>query len=249
MRNYVKTSVVMLFFFGLTPTTTHANEVVIEATNWEKQAIRSLTFKGERLTLNEMGGFIETEKKPLCVRLNNYGCVKQGNEPWDGSDGRRDSKGHAVFNDPTYSVRAVVRDYCTKHKSGIRSAVELANAYSPWCDTLGSIAVYKGWGRSCSDSPQPPSGFVGPICKRPDGEPTEKQCASCNCPNRLAKQWLIGLEQDGNTPKLMLFDSNGKPNVVALTILLKNKIRIELGGFEPTDAVLERGISLAGTCR
>ena len=190
--------------------------VLSEGPEWQQRAAESLTYMGTPLTLDDNGRFNETTKQPLCVRLNNYGCVKQGESPWNGSRGRRDSKGHAIFDDPTYSVRAVVRDYCSKHKRGVRKALDLADAYSPWCDTLGSVAVYKGWGRSCSDSPQPPAGFSGPLCRMPNGNPTESQCRSCNCPDRLAKQWLKGLERNGRplepSDDLLLFDSDGTPD-------------------------------------
>lgn len=253
MRNLISTAVYSIFIIGLCPVVSSAIEIATEAENWESQAVQSLTYKGKPLTLRDNGGFRETRKKPLCVRLNNYGCVKQGYDPWNGSGGRRDTKGHAVFNDPSFSIRAIVRDYCSKHKRGIRTAVELASVYSPWCDTLGSLPVYKGWGRSCSDSPKPPSGFSGPLCKEPKGEPTEAQCRSCNCPDQLATMWLYGFDRDGNAPSpytdLKLFDANGKPDEASFSTLLINKIRIETGGFEPIDSVLKRGISLAGVCR
>jgi hypothetical protein len=227
-----------------------ADSVVAQADNWLKQAAESLLYKGEPLTLNGQGGFNETAKKPLCVRLNNYGCVKQGRDPWNGSSGKRDSKGHAVFDDPAYSVRAVVRDYCSKHRRGVRSAVALANAYSPWCDTLGSLPVYKGWGRSCGDPPLPPANFDGPFCQDPNGEPSQEQCAACNCPSNIAKHWLKGLTGiDDPYANLELFDDQGVANPETLATLLRNKMRIELGGFVPTDEVLNNGISLAGDCR
>lgn len=230
--------------------TAYGDSIVSEADDWLNQAAVSLLYKGEPLTLNGEGGFNETFKVPLCVRLNNYGCVKQGGDPWNGSGGKRDSKGHAVFSEPAYSVRAVVRDYCSKHRRGLRSAVALANAYSPWCDTLGSLPVYKGWGRSCGDTPLPPSSFDGPLCQNPDGEPSPEQCAACNCPTKIAKHWLKGID-DVSDPysNLGLFDDQGNPNQETLAILLRNKMQIELGGFVPTEAVLNKGISLAGSCR
>lgn len=237
----------------ITSTSVLADEVVTEAKNWREQAVKSLTYKGKSLSLNRQGGFSETKKTPLCVRLNNYGCVKQGNDPWNGSGGKRDSKGHAVFEDPAYSIRAVVRDYCSKHRRGLRSAIALADAYSPWCDTLGSLAVYKGWGRSCDDLPNPPDEFPGPFCKEPEGEPSDNQCASCNCPSRLAKLWLDGIDIDetshGPYDDLALFDTQGAPNREVLSTMLQNKMQIELGGFEPTDELIAIGISLAGECR
>ena len=230
-----------------------AQEVVSEASNWREQAVQSLTWYGTPLSLDDTGGFEQTERTSLCVRLNNYGCVKQGSSPWNGSDGRRDDKGHAAFQDPTFSVRAVVRDYCSKHRRGLRSAAAIADAYSPWCDTLGSVAVKDGWARSCSDSPHPPADFAGPVCRKPEGEPSDAQCASCNCPSKIASDWLIGLASDdaplGSADDLKLFDAQGQPNEDVLAVILKNKMRIELGGFVPTADVIERGIDLAGVCR
>jgi len=230
-----------------------AQEVVSEAANWRDQALQSLTWRGTPLSLNTEGGFEQTERISLCVRFNNYGCVKQGSSPWDGSDGRRDDKGHAVFKDPAYSVRAVVRDYCSKHRRGLRSAADIAAAYSPWCDTLGSVAVKDQWARSCSDDPRPPADFAGPVCQKPEGEPSDAQCGSCNCPSRIASQWLNGLVIDDAQIRpaddLKLFDAQGQPNEAVLSIVLKNKMLIELGGFQPTTAVVERGIELAGVCR
>jgi hypothetical protein len=241
----------MLAFPAVVPCA--AQEVVSEAANWREQAVEWLTWRGTPLSLNAAGGFEQTERTSLCVRFNNYGCVKQGNSPWDGSDGRRDDKGHAVFQDPAYSVRAVVRDYCSKHRRGLRSAVDIAAAYSPWCDTLGSVAVKDGWARSCSDNPRPPADFAGPICQQPESEPSDEQCGSCNCPSRIASQWLNGLPIDAGqirpTDDLQLFDVQGQPNKAVLAVVLKNKMLIELGGFQPTAAVIERGIELAGVCR
>lgn len=230
-----------------------AQEVVDEVSNWREQAVSFLTWRGTPLSLDADGSFEQTEKSSLCVRLNNYGCVKQGSDPWNGSDGRRDDKGHAAFDDPAFSIRAVVRDYCAKHRRGLRSASEIAAAYSPWCDTLGSVAVRGGWARSCNDDPRPPADFSGPVCKKPEGEPSAAQCASCNCPSRIAVRWLEGLPSAdapiGPADDLKLFDAQGQPDSDVLSVVLKNKIRIELGGFEPTAEIIERGIELAGSCR
>lgn len=243
MARAMRTLIAAAFALLLAPVST-SQEVVIEAANWKEQAAANLLRNG-----SPVSGDIQTA--PLCVRLNNYGCVKQGGSPWSGSNGLRDSKGHAVFEDPAYSVRAVVRDYCSKHRQGVRDVLALAERYSPWCDTLGSRAVVNGWARSCTDNPKPPADFTGPSCKKPDGVPTAEQCGACNCPNQLAVEWLKGLPPEiAASGELTLFDGDGKPNVETFVVLLRNKMRRELGsGLEPTEEVLRKGIGLAGLCK
>ncbi|WP_372423154.1 hypothetical protein [Salinarimonas chemoclinalis] len=218
-------------------------QVMTEAPGWRQQAVDHLTKGGSAIIESDLTG-----SGLRCVRMNNYGCIMQpSGDTWNGSIGR-DSVGHAVFSSPEWSIRAVVRDYCSKHARGVRSALALSEAYSPWCDTLGTVGVRGNWGRSCRTGPQPPPDFGGPLCSRPaDGEPAPGQCASCNCPSRVAERLVAGLGMSVTEP-LGLFAEDGTPDADRLKSVLRNKMRVELGGFMPTDAVLDQGIDLHGPC-
>jgi hypothetical protein len=63
------------------------------------------------------------------IKNNNYLNVKNGTSPWLDANGKSagtDSKGHAVFKDPAYGVRAgilLLRTYFCKHK--LRSIADI----------------------------------------------------------------------------------------------------------------------------
>lgn len=219
-------------------------QVLTEAPNWRDSAQKSLLLNGRTVNESELAS-----GSLRCIKMNNYGCIMQpGSSTWNGSIGR-DSAGHAVFSSPEYSIRAIVLDYCSKHKRGARSAIEVAEIYTPWCDTLGTVGVRNGWGRTCTRGPRPPSNFSGPLCQKPaSGVPLTGQCTACNCPNSVAENMVAGLPINPNEP-MNLFGQDGRPNVPVLQAVLLNKSRRELGRFSPTSSLLSRGIELAGICR
>ena len=77
------------------------------------------------------------------TRNNNYLNVKNGSDPWQDAGGktaRTDERGHAVFADPTYGVRAgiiLLRSYFFKHN--LRTIAEILARWAPASDTVGSL--------------------------------------------------------------------------------------------------------------
>lgn len=78
------------------------------------------------------------------IRNNNYLNVKNGADPWQDADGqtaRTDERGHAVFADPAYGVRAgiiLLRTYFFRHN--LRTVAEILSRWAPASDTVGSLA-------------------------------------------------------------------------------------------------------------
>lgn len=77
------------------------------------------------------------------IRNNNYLNVKNGSDPWQDAGGqpsRTDERGHAVFTDPAYGVRAgivLLRSYFFKHN--LRTIAEILSRWAPAGDTVGSL--------------------------------------------------------------------------------------------------------------
>lgn len=213
-----------------------------EAPNWCQEAERSLTDRqGNAITCNAIG--------KRCVRMNNYWCQKHSASPWrgtpksDGKDGNRDSNGHAVFESVEWSARAIGVDLRAKYKRGLVSAVSIAAAHSPWCDTLGSKAIKDGHGRTCKDGGEkPPAGFSGPYCQEPKtAKPTVSECAKgCNCPPEIAEVLIKGLDTDINAD-LKLFDAAGNPQAPLLKVI--QNLAIQEQGIYVKQKVIEDGLA------
>ncbi len=213
-----------------------------EATNWCQEAERSLTDKaGKSISCS-------SEAK-RCVRMNNYWCQKHSSSPWkgtpksDGKDGNSDVDGHAIFESVEWSARAIAVDLRAKYKRGLVTAVDIASAHSPWCDTLGSKAVVNGRGRTCLDGrANPPVGFSGPFCEKPKApNPSQDECAvGCNCPPSIAKVLTGGLNL-GIHDDLKLFDAAGRPqpNLVAV---IRN-LALQEQGIYVKSSVIKDGIA------
>ena len=77
------------------------------------------------------------------IRNNNYLNVKNGADPWQDAGGKAagtDERGHAVFSDPAYGVRAgivLLRTYFFKHN--LRTIAEILSRWAPASDTVGSL--------------------------------------------------------------------------------------------------------------
>ncbi len=77
------------------------------------------------------------------IRNNNYLNVKNGSDPWQDAGGKTaatDSRGHAVFADPAYGVRAglvLLRTYFFRHN--LRTVAEILSRWAPASDTVGSL--------------------------------------------------------------------------------------------------------------
>lgn len=77
------------------------------------------------------------------LKNNNYLNLKNGASPWldaNGNSAGTDGKGHAVFKDPAYGVRAgilLLRTYFRKHN--LRTIAGILARWAPASDTIGSL--------------------------------------------------------------------------------------------------------------
>lgn len=229
---------------------------VSESPNWCQEAENSLTSKdGLHISCDEIK---KNHPKSLrCIQMNNYFCQKHTEnggivDPWkgtpqsNGKDGLADSAGHAIFESSEWSFRAIARDIRSKYLSGKVTAFDISEAYSPWCDTIGSYAVNKeGYGRTCSDGKKP-SKNVKKFCVRPQkSNPTKSDCLpGCNCPPEVAHTLVQGLQNHDINSDLMLFDKNNKnPDAAKLAVIIRNLARQEQGIYVKPEMV-KHGIEL-----
>src|SRR5687768_2581771 len=79
---------------------------------------------------------------PVGLANNNYLNVKNGSDRWmdaGGKPSKSDSKGHAMFSDPAYGVRAgilLLRTYFLTHN--LQTILEILSRWAPVTDTIGS---------------------------------------------------------------------------------------------------------------
>ncbi len=198
-----------------------------------------------------------------CLRMLNYGCVKQRSPDragrprphpgttWGGNTaGARDHDNHAVFDDPVMSGVAVLNIIRRYQVAGSRSALAIAERYSPWCDTLGSGSTKadnqgRVWFRTCDVSTSRiPRGAL--LCAKPanNAPPSAGQCQACNCPSRIAVPIARAggasavSDQEAILQPLELFAADGTPLPTASAVL-RVKLRNEQG-VVPTDQYLSR---------
>lgn len=216
-------------------------------TDWCNFAEKYLDPVGNRPAFTcDAQGQIITGQVSLCIRLNNYGCMWQRRGSWPGTDmqpgnpgahdgrGPNERNGHAVFTDPIYSLAAKFHWFARRDRA---SALDHAETYLPWCDTLGSVAKRGEFYRSCnlSESQRVPGRRY---CEKPaNGQPSPAQCRACNCPSVLAATWVEGTGF-GPTDPLDLIGADGMPNDLLVRIALRNSVN-ELGGYRPNDAAIE----------
>lgn len=214
------------------------------AENWCAEAQKNLLAPGGVAVT-----CVQVEKK-RCVLMNNYWCQKHTpGSPWRGTpkpgggDGLADLDGHAIFENGDWSARAIAIDLRSKYvKRKLLTAVAIASAHSPWCDTLGSKAIVNGHGRTCNDGrAKPPASFKGPWCVAPTNPaPTTADCKpGCNCPPEIASK-LVQNSGKGINDDLGLFDDKG----VATSALngVMGNLAVQEMGYRPNDAVIQRGI-------
>ena len=81
--------------------------------------------------------------KPAGIRNKNYLNVKNGSSPWKDASGKKsktDSRGHAIFTNPAYGIRAgilLLKRYYFTHKR--RTIAEILARWAPATDTVGSL--------------------------------------------------------------------------------------------------------------
>jgi hypothetical protein len=241
----------LVAFFSLS-LSVHADLYAVppDAPNWCKNAKRYLTPTGSRQPIDCQ----KPNKVPLCIKLNNYGCLWQPTRAgWEGTDivkgnnGAHDNRGmranepinngHSVFVHPKWSISAKFRWFYARAKN--RSFLKLAERYLPWCDTQGSSKVKNGWHNSCGLEA---SQFVKGknYCRKPkSGNPSRAQCNSCNCPNEVSAKWTKGTGLSIHDPAV-LFDRNGIPNDLMMNLTLSNSTN-ELGGYQPNPKIMKEG--------
>lgn len=89
--------------------------------------LTSATFTEQELAANGM----------LCIRYNNYWCMKSAG--WDGETGK-DGRNHAIFSDSVYSARAAAKQLRTWwYRDKRRSAFDIMSKYAPPDDCVGSV--------------------------------------------------------------------------------------------------------------
>jgi hypothetical protein len=81
--------------------------------------------------------------QPTGIRNKNYLNVKQGPDRWLDANGAlsgTDSRGHAIFSDPAWGIRAgilTLRSYFFTHNR--RTIAEILSRWAPATDTVGSL--------------------------------------------------------------------------------------------------------------
>ena len=135
---------VILFFGGVLPSYADLYPVNKSAPRWCKFSKRFLIPVGDRKPLNCRA----PSTVPLCIKLNNYGCLWQRTNGWIGTDikkknnGAHDNRGqsqnkpinngHAVFTHPKWSIAAKLKWFSDRSEG--KNFLELAESYLPWCD-------------------------------------------------------------------------------------------------------------------
>lgn len=169
------------------------------------------------------------ERALRCIKMNNYGCLKQRTHmPWPGTkwgrygSGAYDVNGHAIFMDPKYSLLGAITTLARLQRSGHTTALSLQLIYAPWCDTRGSRQYNLGWGRSCGGEKRHPAAPVGytPMCKQPQNDvPLAGQCKACNCPTLDVRQQFLQGTGLRPTDPFPLFDEQGRGRPLLATVL------------------------------
>lgn len=252
--------ILFVLFVSTLPSLSIAQSCVKEDAGWAEEASRYLTKAGQQMSVAQ----INSHSYLRCIKMKNYVCMYQvGGPGWNGSDGRHDctinSNGHAVFREAKFSIRAMVRDLCSKHKRGVRSAQEIVEVRTPWCDTNGSRKERGGYARTCNDGASYSDAMIAKRgltrCERPeDGErPGGDYCNYCNCPDlKKAENLIRGMEPYGITEitqALGLFEKDtGELNQDRLSIYISNIVFDEVGGLIPNPKLLSEGFDIAGSC-
>ncbi|MCT4655970.1 MAG: hypothetical protein N4A65_09185 [Cohaesibacter sp.] len=252
---------ILLFVFIFSPTFANASSCLHTASNWQQQAIENLTYRGAPVSQ----AVLSSARFLRCIKMNNYVCMMHpsANSRWNGTNGRHDCalsqrNGHAVFSAGKWSIRAMVRDLCSKYRGRnrdpARSALSIVEVRTPWCDTLGSAASRGGYARTCPKGPRPSRSQMANMrkCQKPvNGNPTSRQCQNCNCPNKVADRLVRGLGRHGirtSSSDLKLFADQGALNKPVLSLLISNIVHDETGGFRPTQKLLDEAFAISGRC-
>lgn len=192
---------------------------------WEDAASANLLERQSGAAVNDWS--LRRNRNSLrCARLNNYFCIK--NVGWKGNVGE-DRAGHTAFSDPVWSARAAARDLRRKYERGNLSAVEIANAYAPWTDTVGSRRLREG----------------EQACTAPENPADQEHCAAqphCNCPPAYAAYMVEGTGLS-ISDDLKLLDARGEFNPIIHQVL-RNMSGHEVGFAYARASTISKGVRL-----
>lgn len=156
----------------------------------------------------------DKERGRRCTRLNNYGCLKEANKPWNGKVGLDVDK-HTGFSSPALGLRALAKNFKKAYMDHQRhSAWDIARVYTPEDDCIGSK-----------------------VARLPDGRCSQGKNDTWNYANQLAKGIANTINED-----LKLFDATGKPTP-NLSRFLQNMMHNEVGHFV-SDELLAEALAL-----
>ena len=98
-----------------------------------------------------------TTKTPRGIRLNNPGCMRITNDPWQGLDypGTKQDGELFAFVDAPSGIRAIVRTLITyQDKHGLHTVADMINRWAPPSENPRSSSMPGGMtvGKGCADA-------------------------------------------------------------------------------------------------
>ncbi|HRD82923.1 MAG TPA: hypothetical protein PLL53_19360 [Saprospiraceae bacterium] len=161
--------------------------------------------------------FYDYKKNPLGIRFFNFGCIKTKKSGFWLGQIDKDSKGHAIFKEPIYGIRAMVMlNAEIIEERNKNTLLKFFNVYAPSTDCVGSLTKDKDG--NC------PKGY--------------------NKPDLYAKKVgdAIGL---GINDKLLIRDKEGNLDVKLMTLIMNEVAQFETGKkCKFTEETILRAINL-----
>lgn len=107
-------------------------------------------------------------KNPLNIK---------GADRWKGKLGN-DSRGHVIFSDPAFGIRAAARTIQSKWINGKRTIRAICRDWAPASDTIGSIP---------GNAPNDPDAYADFVAQRSGIPPNFPLPEPTTCPNTMLK--------------------------------------------------------------
>ena len=161
-----------------------------------------------------------TQKNPLGIRYFNFGCIKTKKSGFWLGQIDKDSKGHAIFKDPIYGIRAmVILNAEIIEARNKNTLLKFFNVYAPSTDCIGSVKKVLVNGKyTC-----------------PDGY---------NDPEKYAKKVGDAIGLDIND-EIELRDENGDINIKLMTLIINEVAQFETGKVcKFTEETVEKAMNL-----